>query len=134
MADKTRVLIVDDEVDYLTLMKEYIQHWGYEAILAHSGQEALEAIKKQTPDIVILDYLMPGMSGIAVLEQIRKSDHRLEVIMFTAHPDMENIQGAKELGVSFFVPKLSDHSSDIQGSLRAALDMAQKKIKKQKID
>jgi DNA-binding NtrC family response regulator len=130
--DKTRVLIVDDEVDYLTLMKEYIQHWGYEPILAHSGSEALEIIKKQMPDIVILDYLMPGMSGMAVLEQIRKTDGNLEVIMFTAHPDMENIQGAKELGVSFFVPKLSDQASDIQGSLRTALDMAEKKIRKNK--
>jgi DNA-binding NtrC family response regulator len=130
--NKTKVLIVDDEVDYLTLMKEYIEYWGYEVILAQAGKEALVKIDQENPDIIILDYMMPEMSGITVLKEIRKLSWDLPVIMFTAHPDIKNIQGAAELGVSFFVPKMHDDSLNIQGVLRTALDMAQKKIKKNK--
>jgi two-component system, response regulator, stage 0 sporulation protein F len=130
--DKIKVLIVDDEIDYLTLIKEYVEYWGYAVISAQSGEEALAMIKKELPDIVILDYLMPQMDGITVLKEIRKFDQGLEVIMFTAHPDIKNIKHAQELGVSSFIPKLKDDSLNIQGSLRAALNMAQKKLKKVK--
>lgn len=129
---KTRVLIVDDEVDYLGLMKERVESWDYEVITATSGKEALAMIKENKPEIVVLDYLMPNMDGVEVLRQIRKSDKNLAVIMFTAHADMKNIKGAQELGVSAFIPKLSTYSSDIQATLRSALDMAQKKIKNKK--
>ena len=128
--DKIKVLLVDDEVDYLTLIREYVEYWGYEVTSAQSGNEALIKIKEELPDIVILDYLMPGMNGIAVLKEIRKFYPDLEVIMFTAHPDIKNIKGAAELGVSSFIPKLNDSSLNIQGALRAALDLAQKKINK----
>ena len=130
--DKTKVLIVDDEVDYIILMREYIEHWGYQVASANSGKEALSRIQEECPDIVILDYLMPEMNGVTVLKEIRKFNPQLEVIMFTAHPDIKNIKGAQELGVTFFVPKLNDDALNIQGSLRAALDMAQKKIGKHK--
>lgn len=129
---KIEVLIVDDEVDYLALMKERIESWGYEVLLSESGKEALGIIKEKKPDIVILDYLMPGMDGTAVLKQIRKSNKDLPVIMFTAHPDMENIKDAQALGVSAFIPKLSSYSSDIQATLRSALDMLRKKVKEGK--
>ncbi|MFH0918476.1 MAG: response regulator [Candidatus Omnitrophota bacterium] len=123
-----KVLIVDDEIDYLTLMKEYVEYWGYEVISAQTGKEALAKIKEELPQIVIIDYLMPQMNGIAVLREVRKFNQDLEVIMFTAHPDIKNIRGAKELGVTFFVPKLNDDSLGIQGTLRAALDMTKRKI------
>lgn len=129
---KITVLIVDDEVDYLELIKERVGSWGYEVITATAGKEALAIIKKKHPDIVILDYLMPNMNGTEVLRQIRKFDKHLPVIMFTAYADMKNIKIAQELRASAFIPKLSAYSSDIQETLRSALDMAQKKIKDKK--
>lgn len=130
--NKTKVLIVDDEVDYLNLMQERVEFWGYEVIKATGGKEALALIKEKMPDIVILDYFMPEMDGLVVLKEIRKFDEKLTVIMFTAHADLKNIKGAYDLGVSAFIPKLSTYSSDIQSSLRSALDMAQKKIRGEK--
>lgn len=126
--NKIIVLIVDDEVDYLGLMKERIESWGYETISAQSGKEALDMIQKKKPDIVVLDYLMPGMDGTEVLKEIRRTDQELPVIMFTAHADIKNIKGAQDLGANAFIPKLSTYSSDIQGTLCAALDMLRKKI------
>jgi len=129
---KIKVLIVDDEVDYLGLMQERVESWGYEVILATSGKEALTLIKENLPDIVVLDYLMPQMDGTLVLKEIRKFAKDLAVIMFTAHADVKNIKGAADLGVSAFIPKLSTYSSDIQATLRSALDMIVKKIEKKK--
>ena len=110
---KAKVLLVDDELDYLNVMK--------------ARKESLGIIKDKSPDIAILDYLMPGMDGVAVLKEIRRSNKDLPVIMLTAHSEVENIKAAQDLGVSTFIPKLSDYS-DAKSSLRVALDLAQKKI------
>ncbi len=127
---KVKVLIVDDEADYLSLMQERIGFWGYEVILAQDGKTALAIIKEKLPEIIILDYFMPDMDGVEVLRQIRKFDQKIPVIMFTAHAEIKNIKGAQELGVSAFIPKLSTYSTDIQASLKSVLDMLEKKIKK----
>ncbi len=125
--DKIKVLIVDDEPDLLVLLNESIIEWGYLPVLARCGKEALDKIKQDPPDIVILDCMMPDMNGIEVLTQIRTFDKELPVVMFTAYPDIQNIKGAQELGVSSFVPKQNDDA--LKGSLRVALGIAQKKIK-----
>jgi len=128
---KTRILIVDDEVDYLSVMKDRLESWGYAVVLAKNGLEALSSVKNKSSDIVILDYFMPDIDGTTVLKEIRKTDKKLPVIMLTAHPDMDNIQGAQDLGVSAFISKFSAYS-DVQHSLRSALDLAQKSIKNKK--
>jgi DNA-binding response OmpR family regulator len=129
--DKIKVLITDDEADYLSVMKERLESWGYEVLSAQGGKEGVAVIKERSPDIVILDYFMPDMDGTAVLKEIRKFNKNLPVIMLTAHPEVKNIKDARELGVSAFIPKLSAYS-DVQASLRSALDMAGKKIKESK--
>ncbi|MFA5093238.1 MAG: response regulator [Candidatus Omnitrophota bacterium] len=128
---KTRILIVDDEADYLSVMKDRLESWGYEVVLAKNGKEALSSVKNKSSDIVILDYFMPDIDGTAVLKEIRKSNKNLPVIMLTAHPDVDNIKGAQDLGVSAFISKFSAYS-DVQHSLRSALDMAEKNINKTK--
>jgi len=129
--NKVKILIVDDEVDYLSVMQERLESWGYEVFLAQGGKEGLAAVKEKFPDIVVLDYFMPGIDGVEVLRRIRKFNKTLLVIMLTAHADIKNIRGAQELGVSAFIPKLSAYS-DVQSSLKSALLLAQNKIKDQK--
>ncbi len=124
--NKTKVLIVDDEEDYLSLMQARLESWGYEVIKATGGQEALAIIKEKAPNIVVLDYFMPGMDGTTILKEIRKFDNNLAVIMLTAHVDVKNLKSVQALGVVAFIPKLSV-SSDVMVSLRSALDLAQKK-------
>ena len=128
---KIKVLIADDEVDYLSVMKDRLESWNYEVILAKNGKEALVSIKDNFPDIVILDYFMPDINGTAILKEIRKFDKDLAVIMLTAHPDVDNIKGAQDLGVTAFISKFSAYS-DVQDSLKTALDMAEKNIKNKK--
>ena len=128
---KIKVLMVDDEVDFLKVMRERMESWGYDITTALSGNEALNIIKEGLIDIVILDYMMPQMDGISVLKDIRKRDTALPVIMFTAYPDNKSIEGAEDLGVIAFIPKLSTYT-DVQLTLKSALSIAQNKIKDKK--
>lgn len=124
---KQKILFVDDEADFVDIMKQRLESWGYEITTASSGKEALDILAGNRVDTIILDYLMPGMDGVAVLEQIRKKDKNIPVIMFTAHPNNVSIKGAEELGVSSFIPKFSAYA-DVQVSLEAALDLAAKSL------
>jgi CheY-like chemotaxis protein len=104
---KKKVLLVDDEEAMLFVIGKRINQWGYEVMKALSGKEALEILKNNNPDIVILDYLMPEMDGIATLKEIRKINTKVPVIMFTASPEGIPLKGTDGLGISAFVPKES---------------------------
>ena len=120
-----KILLVDDEADFLEVVGERIRSWGYECLFASSGKEALDAITAKKPDMVILDYIMPEMDGVAALKEIRKIDRNLPVVMLTAHPDIKVIKGAEQLRVDAFIPKMSPYQS-MQGALRSAINMALK--------
>jgi len=126
---KIKILIVDDEPDFLELMSLRIESWGYAIVKASSGSAAIEAMEKSAADIIILDYMMPGMDGIETLRQIRKSGSNVPVIMFTAYPNTNTMEGAAHLGISAFIPKLSAYS-EVLPALKTALSLAEKKIVK----
>jgi len=125
--DKRKILLVDDEADFRELMGVRIKGWGYDLIEASNGKEAIDAAMSKNPDIVILDYMMPEMDGVATLKEIRKIDKDLPVIMFTAYPDMKVQQDVKDLRVSAFIPKLSVFA-EAQASLKNALRLVAKKL------
>jgi len=127
--EKTKVLLVDDEIDLILIMGKRIKQWGYDLMEATGGKEAVSAVKSGRPDIVILDYMMPDMDGIDTLKEIRKINKNIPVIMFTAFPDKKSIEGTESLGVSAYIPKLSMFPS-AESALKTALKMAEKKVKK----
>lgn len=123
--DKKRVLLVDDELDFLELLHTRVQSWGYEAIDAANGKRALKTIKEKEADIVVLDYMMPGMNGLEVLKAIRAIDQKIPVIVFTSHPDLPETKDLQQLGISAFISKLS-HCTDTDAALKSALDLVSK--------
>jgi two-component system response regulator (stage 0 sporulation protein F) len=127
---KLKILLVDDELDFLEVIGARIEGWGYVVFKASGGKEALLLIKKENPDIVVLDYMMPDMSGLLVLEKMRNAGSTAEVIIFTAYPNMKLMENAEELGIAAFIPKLSAYA-DTVGSLRVALNLAEKKLRHQ---
>lgn len=124
---KLKILLVDDELDFLEMLGQRIRFWGYELIEASSGIEAVEALKGKSPDIIVMDYMMPRMDGIDTLKEIRKVNKDIPVIMFTAYPEAEAIKSAQKLGVSSFIPKLSVYSNS-DANLKTAIDMIEKKM------
>ncbi|MFA4889353.1 MAG: response regulator [Candidatus Omnitrophota bacterium] len=105
---KKKILVVDDEPDYLELIKARLEANYYEVITASNGKEALEKIKNDKPDAVFLDILMPQFDGLETLEEIRKQNKNLPVFIITAFSNEERIKLAKKLGVSDFIVKTSD--------------------------
>jgi len=123
-----KVLLVDDEKDILTIMGKRIKDWGYDLIKASSGGEAIEALKSQNPDIVVLDYVMPTMDGLNTLKEMRKFNKTVPVIMFTAYPDGRSIAGAEKLDIFAYIPKVSAFAT-AETSLKTAIQMAEKNLK-----
>jgi len=91
-----RVLLVDDEAEFVSALAERLNLRGFEADTATSGVEALRKIDASPPDVVLLDVLMPGMSGGEVLKEIKKTHPRVQVILLTGRGSWDGIQGIRE--------------------------------------
>ena len=94
--EKFKVLIVDDELDFLETIIKRLRARNIEVSGVESGYLALEALDSSSPDVIILDVKMPGMDGIETLREIKKKKPLTEVIMLTGHASVESgIQGMK---------------------------------------
>ena len=101
------ILIVDDEASNRDLFARYVKRAGYSHLLAEDGFQALEAVEENRPDLILLDWMMPELSGIDVLRSIRESydANTLPIIMCTALDDSEYVAAALNEGANDFVNK-----------------------------
>ena len=127
---KKRILVVDDEPDFLEVITIRLEANDYEVITACNGNEALEKIKSEKPDAVLLDILMPGIDGLEVLKKIRKTDSKLPVYMLTAFSTDERFRMANKFGASGFIVKTTDDIAKEIGNITAALNISGKFQKK----
>src|SRR5277367_3534388 len=99
-----KVLIADDDADLRELIGFTLAQAGYLVIKAHDGTAALRRFEEETPDLVVLDINMPGLSGFQVCEAIRKRS-RVPVIMLTVRGEEEDLVRALELGADDYLNK-----------------------------
>jgi two-component system, NtrC family, nitrogen regulation response regulator NtrX len=116
----TRILIVDDEIDIRDSLKMILEYEGYEPLFAENGKRALELVDEEPIGIVLLDIKMPGMDGLEVLENIRKKDEDLPVIMISGHGTIETAVEATKKGAYDFLQKPLDREK-ILVTIRNAL-------------
>ncbi len=105
---KKKLLIVDDERNIRTLFRDELEEEGYEVETAGSGAEALDKVKAQTPDLIVLDIRMEDMTGLEVLEQIRREHESLPVIMCTAVRGLQDDFTVWDSKVSDYITKPVD--------------------------
>lgn len=107
---RQHILIVDDIEENQELLKRRLERKGYAAIVAESGQCALDTIAKGGVDLVLLDIMMPGMSGLETLERLRRDTNRgsLPVIMVSAKSESEDVVKALERGANDYISKPID--------------------------
>ena len=129
--DKRKILIVDDEPDFLEVMLVRLEASGYEVMVVSNGEDALKKIKKDKPDAVLLDILMPGIDGLEVLKRIRKTDESLPVYIITAFSTEDRFKVANKLGASGFIVKTEDLAKEVE-NITSALDMSSRFRKKSK--
>jgi len=103
-----RVLIVDDEPDFLETVLKRLKRRKIDATGVSSGKEALDLLERQPFDVVILDVRMPGMDGIETLKEMKKRRPLMEVIMLTGHASVEAGMQGMQLGAFDFVMKPAD--------------------------
>lgn len=106
MANK--ILIVDDEPFNLDLLEQELTDQGYSIERANNGKEALKKVESFLPDLILLDYMMPGMNGVEVLKEIRKTGNDVPVVIITAHGTIERAVQAMKEGAFDFIPKPFD--------------------------
>jgi DNA-binding NtrC family response regulator len=104
----SRILLVDDEKDFVEMLTLRLEEIGEEVLQAYSGLESLEKMKDVEIDVVILDIKMPGMDGIETLQEIKKRFPLVEVIMLTGHGTIETAVQGMKLGAYDFLIKPAD--------------------------
>src|SRR6266480_7243127 len=106
----SKILIVDDEPTIVELLEEHLRSEGYETTHAYSGEEALQMLEQNVPDLVLLDLMLPGMDGYEVCRLMQR-DSRLNhvpVIMLTARSAVPNKVMGYERGADDYVVKPFD--------------------------
>jgi len=104
----TSILVVDDEHSVAEFIKEVLTEEGYLVEMAHSGREALSIVKKFSPDIVILDFMMPDMNGLQVLAELKAFDESIQVLMLTAYNSVPTAIEAIRQGAADYILKPFD--------------------------
>ena len=102
-----KLLVVDDVQTNVLLLKALLSKDGYGILVANNGQEALEVIRNENPDLILLDVMMPGMDGFEVAERLKSEEYRCEIpiIFLTALDDTQSIDNGFKLGAGDFISK-----------------------------
>ena len=116
---KIKVLLVDDEEDYVRTMAERMEMRDVGSRVAYSGEEALEMIEEDAPDVMVLDLRMPGINGMEVLERVKKEHPQVQIIILTGHGGEQEEKQARRLGAFEYLQKPAD-TSDILRTVRSA--------------
>jgi two-component system KDP operon response regulator KdpE len=103
----TQVLVVDDDPIIVKLVSMNLEAHDYAVISAGDGEEGLRIALEQSPDIILLDIMMPIMDGLEMLEELRKTS-RIPVIIISAFGSPEKVEKARELGIECFLNKPFD--------------------------
>jgi DNA-binding response OmpR family regulator len=122
MADQRRILVVDDEPDLVHAVRLYLEMEGYLVFAASNGYEALDKVRENLPDLVVLDVMMPEMDGFETLEKIREVNHVPVVMLTVRGEEMDKVRGL-QLGADDYVTKPFSQRellSRIQAVLRRA--------------
>ncbi|MBU4311605.1 MAG: response regulator [Candidatus Omnitrophica bacterium] len=121
--DKKRVLVVDDDVDLLKMLKLRIEGEGFEFMSAQDGAEMLKAVKMKRPDAILLDVMLPGMDGYTALREMKKEDEYkdIPIIVLTAKEKKKVGDLFALEGISFFVEKPFD-ARDLMQKIRGLVN------------
>jgi DNA-binding NtrC family response regulator len=106
-----RVLVVDDEPAVREVLEMRLQSWGHEVVLAPDAETAGALAVSETPDVVISDVVLPGISGIELLSRLKSGDPERPVILITAHGSIDDAVEAMKRGADDFLTKPLDHEA-----------------------
>lgn len=108
MSDKLKILVVDDDRRMVKTTCDILRFKGYEALPAYNGEEAMDKVKNEAPDCVLMDLRMPGIDGVAALKMIKTLSPDTPVVLMSAYATDEQAKEAKRLGAAAVLAKPLD--------------------------
>ncbi len=114
-----KILIVEDELIHLEVMKSKLEIEGYTVVTATDGEQGLVKIKKEKPDLILLDILLPTMDGFSVLEKLNEEGNKIPVIIVSNSGQPVEIDRAKSLGAKDYLVKAEFNPADVVQKVRA---------------
>ena len=120
MTDQKRVLLVDDQAGILNVLRIQLKMHGFDVAIASSGTEAIEMVREEEPDVILLDILMPDINGFDVLTRVKEFS-QVPIIAFTANPSIA--QKAIEMGAVDSISKPFDADKLVE-KVQSVLDNA----------
>ncbi|HYA11865.1 MAG TPA: response regulator, partial [Thermodesulfovibrionales bacterium] len=108
---KSKILIVDDAVDTVELLRKRFRSEGYDTAEANDGEEALQKVEQYHPDLIVLDVMMPKLDGYEVCRRLKADENTkyVPVLMLTAKGEVENKVKGLEIGADDYLPKPFDY-------------------------
>ncbi len=106
--DRTRILLVDDEAGFVDVMAKRLRKRGFEVTAAYSGSEAVQIMRREDFDIVVLDLKMEGMDGLEVLKIFKVMAPELPVIILTGHGCLSSAEEGTKIGAVDYISKPYD--------------------------
>ncbi len=103
-----RVLLVDDEVDFAATVSSRLALRGIGTDVVHDGQQALDYVEAQEPDVMVLDLNMPGLTGMDVLRRVGKNNPNIQVLILTGHGMKKEKEEAQRLKAFDYLSKPTD--------------------------
>src|SRR3990167_4718715 len=128
-----KILLVDDEVNLIDPIAFNLKQKGYDTITTYDGKTALEAFRRETPDLVLLDWSLPDISGLEILKQMRSEQDFTPVVMLTGRTAKEDIVEGLTAGADDYVTKpftCEELVARIDSVLRRAQTVAQTPTKR----
>jgi DNA-binding response OmpR family regulator len=99
------IVIIDDEAAVAETLADSVRDQGHTVAIGHSGAEGLALLAKQTADAVFLDLVMPGLSGVELLKEIRRGHPELPIVVVTGRAEAQDLDEVRRLGVTDIVEK-----------------------------
>lgn len=118
-----KILIVEDDKDYLWLLRQGFEHIGAEVLYAENGKVGLEMAEKEKPDLMVIDILLPEIDGITMAKKIKETGSLTQMIFLTNLEDQEHITKAvtEVTGQADYIVKSDTHIDDVVSRVKARL-------------
>ncbi|MFQ6129923.1 MAG: response regulator transcription factor [Candidatus Hadarchaeaceae archaeon] len=111
---KKKIMVVDDSREIVKVIQKILESENFAVTTAYSGAECLNKLKKEAPDLILLDLLMPGMGGINVLRELMRRDPKAKVVMLTVMGQVSIVNECSQLGAKDFITKPFDNEDLIR--------------------
>ena len=108
MGKEKKILLVDDEQDFLQLMKFWLESKGYSIVTARDGETAIDLVKKEELNIILIDLRMPKIDGVETIKRIREFNKNIPIIVISAYVDDPRAAEAMKYGISGIFCKHKD--------------------------